>query len=174
MVLFRAIEVVFFAKALVDVRMLMTGLPARGTDLRHSVRLLCSDTVLVFCGYIVACSAVYSSPPHRDMTPDVAVGLPAIARRILLLIFASLKTNEEQGGGGGSRERGRAYIDAADGLRRQGKGAKAAGRRRDPRSGQHYTARGNGMPVGGRRWRAAGRRCNEGRFRRPANRHNRY
>lgn len=104
---------------------------------------------------------------NRRVTRHVAKGAVHRARR----------TGEGKGKRkvrGRSRERGRAYIDAADGLRRQGKAAKAARRRRDPRSGQHHTARGNGMPVGGRRWRAAGGRCNEGPFRRPANRHNRY
>jgi hypothetical protein len=71
---------------------------------------------------------------------------------------------------GRSREGGRAYIDAAAALGRQGQARKSGETPRYPRNGGRYTAKGSGMPVDGRRWRAAGGRCNGGRFRRPANR----
>lgn len=67
------------------------------------------------------------------------------------------------------RERGRAYIDAADVVRQLGIAAKAVGGRYYPKSSKCYTTSGKGY---GRRWQAADRQFNEGRFQRPANCHN--
>lgn len=100
----------FSATAFVHVRVsmtrtLMTGLPARGTGRCRSVPLLCFGIVFVSCSYIVA---VCSSPPHKDIVGGEPLGLPAIARRIWSLIFASLKKKRERDRGGRTRGRGRA------------------------------------------------------------------
>jgi hypothetical protein len=58
--------------------------------------LLCSGTAIVSCGYEVWYLAVHSSPLRRDMMAGEAMVLPAIARRILSRIFASLKRKEDR------------------------------------------------------------------------------
>jgi hypothetical protein len=61
---------------------------------RRHVSLLWSGTVIESWGY-----KVYSSPQRRDMTGGEARASPAIARRILIGLFASLKKKRGKGRG---------------------------------------------------------------------------
>lgn len=77
------------------------GLESQFPTLPSPELLLCSATGFVSCACEVSCFAVYSSPRHKDMLGGEAVGLPAIARRILRQVFASLKRNGGDWGRGG-------------------------------------------------------------------------